>query len=76
MSAVDPMPWVHVNGARVANPAASTSPQGGYTFCPRREFGDYPDRYISTRFPEGAYCETHGRHHGVCGKVRGGGRGD
>lgn len=65
----DPAPWVHVGGARVADPGAPTSPQGGFTYAPRREYADYPDRYVSTRHPEPEYCETHGRHHGRCASL-------
>jgi hypothetical protein len=45
----DPVPWRHVDGDRVADPRASTSPMGGYTFDPRPEYADHANRYISTR---------------------------
>lgn len=46
----DPIPWVHTGGTRVADPHASDSPQGGYTYLPREGYDDYPGRYVSTRF--------------------------
>lgn len=48
----DPAPWVHVDGARVSDLYATDSPQGGYTYRPRIGYDDYPDRYVSTRWPE------------------------
>lgn len=45
----DPTPWRHVGGERVADPYATGSPQGGYTYDPRPGYSDYPDRFISTR---------------------------
>lgn len=44
--AEDPMPWRHVDGARVSDPWALNSPIGGYTYDPRPGYRDYPDRYV------------------------------
>lgn len=44
----DPTPWRHISGARVTDPSAADSPQGGYTFDPREGYDDYAERYIST----------------------------
>lgn len=47
----DPTPWVHVDGARVADPHAPEAPEGGYTYSPREGYAGHPDRYVSKRWP-------------------------
>jgi hypothetical protein len=54
----DPAPWRHVDGARVADPTAPDAPQGGYTFLPREDYSDHPERYVSTRWPNHDRDET------------------
>lgn len=46
---MDPVPWQHVNGDRVADPGGPGTPQGGYTYLPREGYADFADRYVSTR---------------------------
>lgn len=48
----DPAPWRHVDGTRVGDGGQDGAPQGGYTYSPRMGYDDYPDRYVSTRWPE------------------------
>lgn len=48
----DPAPWVHVDGTRVSDPGQDGAPRGGYTYRPRMGYDDYPDRYVSNRWPE------------------------
>lgn len=58
----DPAPWVHGRtGARVTDPQAQGTPTGGYTYLPRSGYSDYPDRYVSTRWPSVGqrHCESH-----------------